>query len=221
MLIENPEPAAVVSAIHGVAPGAWIATDADGTLWDGDVGDDVMRCAAADPTGWAAPDVDLEAYLARLEVDYHGACRHAADVAHRAPPEVARPALRAFLVPRLRLRRYLVDALLEAARRGVSVYVVSASPRLAVEVALGLFELGGMAIIALEHDEAGRFVEPASIGDGKVDAWRVRGLPAPALAFGDSRWDLPLLHSAGLGMRLLPAATDPHRDRAAALFTPA
>jgi phosphoserine phosphatase len=187
------------AAIAAVPAGGYIATDADGTLWAGDVGDDTVRCAAA---SWA-PGVDVEAYLALIAADYGRGTRAAAEHLRGVPEETARETLRAFFAPRLRPRRWLVEALAQAAGRGVRVHVVSASPRLAAEIGVSL--LGAdWPVIGIELDADGRVVEPAPVFEGKVEAWRARGLPPPAVALGDSPWDEPLLRSAALGFRLLP-----------------
>ena len=44
--------------------------------------------------------------------------------------------------------------------------------------------------------------EPVTVGEGKVAAWRGLGFTAPAVALGDSKWDLPLLEIAGVGYLL-------------------
>ncbi len=197
----------VAAAIAAVPAGAYVATDADGTLWDADVGDDTVRCAAET---WAR-GTDVEAYLAALAADYGRGTRLAAEHLRGVRPDVARAALRTFFAPRLHPRRWLVDALSGAAARGVNVVVVSASPRLAAEVGVALVGVR-WPVVAIELDAAGAVVEPAPVIEGKVAAWRARGLPPPALALGDSPWDVPLLESAAVSFRLVHAGADPHRD---------
>jgi phosphoserine phosphatase len=197
----------VAAAIAAVPAGAHVAVDADGTLWDADVGDDTVRCAAQ---AWA-PGTDVDAYLETLEADYGRGARLAAEHLRGVAPDVARAALRSFFAPRLRPRRWLVEALSAAQARGVPVVVVSASPRIAAEVGVALIGVQ-WPVIGIELDAAGAVVEPAPVIEGKVAAWRARGLPPPALALGDSQWDGPLLRSAAVSFRLVHAGADPHRD---------
>lgn len=190
-LVESPEPAAVVAAIEAVPAGAHIATDADGTLWSADVGDDLVRCGARSD---AWPELDLAAYLALIDRDYRAGCLASAEFLRDADVPRAQADFRAFL--ELGPRTWLIDALRAAEARGVEVVVVSASPSIGLEVALAV---AGVAwpMVAVEVD-----IEPAPIAEGKVEAWKASGRPRPALALGDSRWDLPLLRFAELGMRL-------------------
>ncbi len=198
MITEHPTDEAYCAAIGAAQPGAYIATDADGTLWGCDVGDDLVRCLAQ-----LDPRVDLEAYLKRMDFDYHGGCREAADLLRAREMSTVAPALTEFLTPRLNPRTALVDALRAAEARGVKVWVVSASPRDAAAVGLAMLGVD-WPIIGIEPDgpRSGVFRAPVPVGEGKVEAWYARGLPQPALAFGDSKWDRPLLESAAQGFYL-------------------
>ncbi len=196
-MVEQPEPETVVAAIEAVSAGAYIATDADGTLWAADVGDDLVRCGAGSDV-WG--EVDLEAYLALIEGDYRAGCLASVEMLRGLEEAKVQAAFGAFLAPCLGPRRWLIDALRAAAGRGVHVFVVSASGRVGLEVALGLAGVS-WPMIAVELAPSG-FVEPTPIDAGKVAAWVARGLPPPALALGDSRWDVPLLRSAEMGMRI-------------------
>ncbi len=197
-IIREPEPAVVDAALEALRPGQRVATDADGTLWAGDVGDDSVRWVGAE----LEPTYDVAAYLRRMETDYEGGCREAAEALRGRAP--LRAALARFLAPRLRPRDHLVSALRACIERGVEVWIVSASPRLAAEVGADLVGLQGARVLAIETPGTapGVFTEPVTVGEGKVAAWRSLGLPPPAVALGDSKWDLPLLESAGAGYLL-------------------
>ncbi len=208
MVEQHPDRDTVLAAVAAVPAGAFIATDADGTIWAADVGDDLVRCAALGGP-WAAAEVDVERYLGLMESDYVRGCLTSAELTRGRDPQVMRAALAAFYEPRLGPRTWLLDALARAADRGVKVWVVSASPRIAAEAGLALLDLDWPAIgIEPEGDEPWVFVEPPSVGEGKVGAWLREGLPRPALALGDSKWDLPLLESAERGLRLTHARGD-------------
>lgn len=211
-----PAPAETLRAIAAVPAGRWIATDADNTMWAGDVGDELVRFAASKPDWWSADVVRLSWYLNEMEHgDYVGACCHAAKVWAALPDGLqaaARAELAVWLAGCVRPRHWLLQALLTAEGRGVEVVVISASPRAAVEVAAGRMAVGHWPVLALDADRDGASAtlrEPVSVGDGKVLAWQASGRTPPALALGDSRWDLPLLHSAGVGHLVARAVDDP------------
>jgi phosphoserine phosphatase len=206
-------PAAVLAAIAALPAGAWIATDADETLWAADVGDEVVRLAAAATPPWAAGSADFAWYAREMaEGDYAGACRYAARVLALAPAAAAAEALQPVLAA-VQLRRWLAEALRAAMARGVEVVVVSASPQPVVRQTAALLGLPVRDVLGIEMDDRqAAVVEPAPVGWGKVEAWRRRGWAAPDLALGDSRWDAPLLVSARQGLLLPKASLDPLRD---------
>jgi phosphoserine phosphatase len=185
------------AAIAALPIGAYVATDADGTLWMGDTGDDAMRWIAAA----VDPQVDVPAYLAREAVDYAGACRESALTLNRVGG--ATDAFEAFLADRLRPRSWLIEALREAGERGVEVVVVTAAPADAARHAARVMGLHDWPVLGIEvfDDE---LVEPAPVGPGKVAAWRAAGLPQPVIAIGDSVHDHPLLDSATRGFLVGP-----------------
>ncbi|MEY3015532.1 MAG: hypothetical protein RIT45_4267 [Pseudomonadota bacterium] len=209
---------AVVAAIDATVAGERIFADCDGTLWYGDVGDDFVRLAGAQPALFprcTTADRDFAAYAARVDRDYEGACLQSALLARGVDATAVKDALRAALAPTLRPRRWLLDAMLAAADRGVVLWAVSASGRLAVEVGLELLGVRDrFGIIAVDVDDEGP-VAPWPIGFGKVHACRAAGLPAPAVAVGDSIWDGPMLADARHGFRLQKPADDADFDRAA------
>ena len=210
-LIQRPSAKMVLAAIAGLAPGSHLATDADNTLWAGDVGDEVVRIASAPPHApWQPGQADFAQYEREIETDYIGACKFSAQLLARVPAGTADVRLRDAIASRVVPRTWLVQALRAAANRGVHVWLVSASPRLAVEIGAQLFGLEGLPIVAVdcEATQPLRFAEPVPIGAGKVAAWRALGLPPPDLALGDSRWDVPLLQSARTGMLLARAIDD-------------
>jgi hypothetical protein len=206
-------PYEVLAALQSLPPGAQVATDADNTLWSGDVGDEVVRVAGSPPHApWQPGQVDLPWYLDAMETDYAAGCRYAALVLQHVAPTMAKPVLAAAFRNRVRPRRWLLAGLQAAMARGVRVTIVSASPRLAVEVGAELFGLAACPIVAVDAQDTRAVVEPAPIGEGKVQAWQLRQLPPPDLALGDSRWDLPLLQSARLGLLVARACDDPWCD---------
>lgn len=211
-LFRHPEPPTVAAAIAALGPGSYLATDADNTLWAGDVGDEVVRRASSPPYHpWRQGDADFDWYQHEMERDYPRACQYAAEVLLRTDADAATPAVRSAIAARVQARLWLVEALQQAVQRGVHVWLVSASPRLSVEIGARLFGLEGCPILAVDclAVDPPRFALPVPIGQGKVDAWRALQLPMPELALGDSSWDLPLLESARVGLLLTRACDDP------------
>lgn len=217
-----PPPQQTLQVLATLPADSWVGTDADNTLWAGDVGDELVRFAATKPQWWQPADVRLAWYLHEMEHgDYHGACCHAAAVWALLDPgleQQARQELADWLAGCVRPRRWLLDGLLQAEARGVEVVVISASPRVAVEVLAARYGVGHWPVLALEAERTAdgvRLQQPVSVGDGKVAAWQQSGRPAPALGLGDSRWDLPLLRSSHEGHLLRRAVEDPFVDASA------
>lgn len=214
-LPELSSPGEVLAVLAGLSAGAHVATDADNTLWSGDVGDELVRMAGSPPFApWQPGQVDFAWYQREATTDFANSCRYTARILQHVSSAQVRPLLETALPQRVRPRRWLVSALQAAMARGVRVTIVSASPRLTVEVGAALFGLASCAIIAVDTDptQLDVVVEPAPIGHGKVEAWQRLELPPPDVALGDSRWDLPLLRSARQGLLLQRACDDPHCD---------
>ncbi|MCC6644714.1 MAG: haloacid dehalogenase-like hydrolase [Polyangiaceae bacterium] len=166
----------VVAELDGRDPGEWIlATDADGTLWRGDVGEDVWRDAALGGRcdDAAAPrsrelareagldtSGDASALSARLLDAYERGVvgdltafeAAAIALAGRTEQEAARQIDEALERAELgRRARPELRAVLDAARaRGLDVVVVTASARLVVERALAVAGLRRSAIAGIE-----------------------------------------------------------------------
>jgi phosphoserine phosphatase len=176
--------AELVAALEGEAPGV-VATDADGTLWSGDVGEDWLDAVAAGTAG-----VD-DASVVRAAERLVGVHRSAAEVilAARAAYEAGalaevgyfelaaltltgaragagtdadhgaiRARIRASLVAAGLPGRLIAEtrAVIEGARaHGHRVVVVSASPRLVVEEAVAAAGLAVDHVIGLELAEDG------------------------------------------------------------------
>ncbi len=204
-IIEKPSIAAVLAAIAALPAGSYVASDADNTLWAGDVGDEVVRVAGStDCAPWKSNSVDFARYNAQMEENYFEGCCFSAKILLDVDPIAAAESVRRTIAHHVRARSWLTQALEAARLRGVNVWIVSASPRLAVEIGAALFGVSAWPIIAVDCLNADKptYIEPIPIGDGKVAAWQKLGLPPPDLALGDSQWDMPLLRFARLGFLL-------------------
>ena len=97
--------------------------------------------------------------------------------------------------------RRLIDF---SAANDIQVWIVSASPEIAVQEALRHFGLAGH-LIALRHRLDNEVLtrlldEPHSIAEGKVDCIKhfIHGTRRPLFAVGDSVYDLPMVEYADL-----------------------
>ncbi len=201
----------VLAAIAQLPTDAWIAADADNTLWSGDVGDEVVRVASTPPYHpWQAGAVSFAQYLDLMDHSYADGCRFSAELLARVPAADAHPRLREAMLSRIVPRRWLIDALQAAMARGVHLLVISASPLPAVQLGLQLAGLSNAQVIALECTltPGPQFAEPIPVGFGKPQVLTARHLPRPDLALGDSRWDLPLLQHAKAACWLVPACEE-------------
>ncbi len=201
------DPAAVLAALEALTAGAVVATDADETLWAGDVGDEIVRLASEGGGPFARGDADFAWYSKEMaEGDYANACRFAARLLAQVDAEAVRTAVSPTLAA-IAVRGWLVDALLRAMDRGVQLVIVSASPLPVVRWTADLHGLHAAAVIGIEA-RANEVQEPAPVGFGKVEAWQRLGLAQPQVALGDSRWDGPLLQMAQAGFLLQKASKD-------------
>lgn len=202
-----------------------LVTDADGTLWSGDVGEDafarLLQENALRPAchPWFAELAARSSLPAPQDPNELGRILFAAYEAGRLGDEGAYRAMAlAFagfredearaLVRRAqtglaaRLTDEMKDVLAWAARAGVPVWVVSASPRIVVDEALrsaGVPVAGtvGLELTTREGLLSAPLLEPIPYGPGKVSALRSRLPDADLLAaFGDSGFDADLLRAS-------------------------
>jgi phosphoserine phosphatase len=213
---------ALVSRLRG-APGL-AAFDADGTLWDGDLGEAVLldliaarRLRDPPPDPWAnylalfeRGPAEAFAYAGRLmaglsegEVRDTSARVFAAEFAARVFPET----------------RWLLETLVA---RGWDVYIVSASNRWSIEVAAEALGLRRDRVVALDLEtEDGTLTDrvclPVPTLEGKPTLLRMRTGRNPDLAFGNSALDIPLLLSAAVpvAVGLLSGGPNPFLVQAA------
>ncbi|MBK7860176.1 MAG: haloacid dehalogenase-like hydrolase [Archangiaceae bacterium] len=170
-----------------------VVFDADGTLWRGDVGDELVRDLGhfdeyqrrvhADPIAgytWAAE------ILFGLEE---------AEVLERCTRLFARQEVFGFVRPLLQRLE------------GAQVFIVSASPRWAVlpgAAALGIAPERVIAVDApVSGGRIGRVRTPIPCGEGKVHHLETLGLE-PVLAFGNGDLDAPMLRHARAAVVVAP-----------------
>jgi phosphatidylglycerophosphatase C len=225
--MESIGAASIVAALAGAEPG-WVATDADGTLWSGDVGEDWLDVVASGASGvddaWVAraaerlvgPRADAvavvrgarEAFAAGVlgELDYFALV---ALTLGGAGEEAIRPRVRAGLA-RARLAERVIEetrAVITGARaHGHRVVVVSASPRVIVEEAVALAGLDVDHVIGLEQTNDGLHTRtPFPYAHGKAELLSAhidRGTVHAAL--GDSAFDAAMLALARQPLAVRP-----------------
>jgi len=213
-----------------------LATDADCTLWDGDVGVDLfealLEARAARPEAFDALRREAADFGIDAGEDAHAAASalYAAFQAERYPEERAFPMmawafagfredeLAAFVDHVLttknleaRIRPGMVAVVGWARQKGLDLWVVSASPRAAVERGVSRIGVPAERVLAMTPRVEGGVLQPelaapATYGDGKVQALE-RALPRLDLlaAFGDSAYDAAMLRAARVPVALTPS----------------
>jgi phosphoserine phosphatase len=225
--------------LDGRAPGRLaVASDCDGTLWSGDVGEAMFERLLAERAVREEALAALAAEAERYGVDAATTEPNALTIAlyqafqRGGYPEgrayelmawafagwsraelaaLADRVLDAFALERAAdERRATHEVLAWAERRGLEVWLVSASHVAVVKAAAARLGLGRARVVAMtpaeEHGvQAPRIVPPAPNGDGKVAAIRSA---APALelvaALGNSVHDAAMLAAAELPIAVAP-----------------
>jgi phosphoserine phosphatase len=226
--METVSSAAVVAGLATASP-AVIATDADGTLWTGDVGEDWLTALEG---GEARVNLDhLRDLTTRAGLGQVSSTSEVVRVARAAYEDgsldevtyfdlvalsfggvddrVARAAVRDALVAANLAARLVPEtrAVLRGARAAHHrVVVVSASPRLVVEEALSLAGVIVEHVIGIEPMEGHlRTRTPRPYGAGKashLDAFR--GAANVHVALGDSGFDAAMLARAATPLAVRP-----------------
>lgn len=227
---------AAIEAYAASEPGGALAFDGDGTLWSGDIGEDFFAKFLDD--GMIGP-VAHDALVKEAEsegVPSHGT---AADVAHRIykayvagtfPEERtceimtwlsaghSCEALDAFaarvmqgLALESRFHGEAIAVLSWARRCGMSVFLVSASPRAIVEQAARVVGIDPACVVAATEarTETGTVLpsvrRPIPYGPGKVTRLREKLAHRPLYAsFGDNVFDVPMLREAKVPVAIRP-----------------
>lgn len=202
--------------LSAASGGTLAAFDADGTLWDFDVGESFLRWAG--DTGrlpaWGRPGAAWAEYDRRLAA---GDLRHAFDFCITAfeglpdaevaawADEFARPRCEAAIFPAM---RELVRALDEAE---AEVWVVSGSPLWCVAPGAALLGIPRERVIAAVPAVDGdglvtdRLASPLPTQEAKVEALLAAAGRPPHFAAGNTEYDYPMLESA----RVLSLLIDP------------
>ncbi|NVJ25135.1 MULTISPECIES: HAD family hydrolase [Myxococcus] len=216
------------------APGGLLAFDGDGTLWSGDVGDDLFmavtgRDAVRDE---ARPRMEQVAAAHGLELEGSNSTLarrlftafQAGRIAERDICEMATWLFAGWPVEELRaFARGVVEShgvaervhpevrlVVDWAReQDIPCYVVSASPLAVVEAAARVVGISSEHVIASTPQSAGGtvlpdVVAPIPYGPGKVTCLRARTERPLYAAFGDNVFDLELLTESRVPVAVRP-----------------
>jgi phosphoserine phosphatase len=168
-----------------------VVFDADGTLWRGDVGEELLReLGHIDEYDRRVREDPIDAYTWAVEI--MAGMRESELTVQCARLFSARQEVFAFVRPLL--------------ARLKNVWVVSASPIWAVvpgASALGIENVIGVACGVKDGVLDGRVEKPIPCGEGKVLKLRARGIE-PALAFGNGELDEPMLELAKRAVVVAP-----------------
>jgi phosphatidylglycerophosphatase C len=216
------------------APGGVLAFDGDGTLWSGDVGDDLFLAllehgdirppahAALQRLGAAhglAPGLEARELAHRLFAEFEAGRIPEKEIYEMVAWLFAGwrvDAVRAFardVVARREVKRRLhpeTRRVVEwALGRGIACYVVSASPLAVVEAAVvevGIDPANVLACTPREEDGTvlASIVEPIPYASGKVHCLRARTALPLYAAFGDNVFDFELLAAARVPVAIRP-----------------
>lgn len=222
----SPEALAVVAPLleRPAAPGQVVAFDADGTLWRGDVGEELLRALVAEdhlPRYRGRRDL-YEVYEAKVAADPATGYAFAAEALEGWEEAALQAYCRDFFQRQMAPQLFpftapLVRALSAA---GYEVWVVSASPVWPVIPGAAWLDVPPDRVIAVEvavegGHLTGRSKRPVACGEGKVELLKARGL-RPALAVGNGNLDEPMLAYAERALVVAPFGQDNGLVQAAA-----
>ncbi|MEW6430685.1 MAG: HAD family hydrolase [Myxococcota bacterium] len=207
-------PAPVQQAIDALVAeggrGRPVVFDADGTLWRGDVGEDLLRLLGQRRLLGAASDGVFARYEQLLKRDPSAAYAFAVEVlAGFAEAELQR-VCDDFFAERYagRVFRFVRPLLARLTHAGLTPWICSASPRWAVlpgARALGIEPAHVIGVTCAVEDGVltGRVDQPVTCGPGKV-TWLERHGVQPVLAFGNGDLDVDMLAAAARAVVVAP-----------------
>ncbi len=196
--------------------GRAIAWDADGTLWRGDVGEELLRYLSAERRLPMRPDPRglYEEYERRVQVDPADAYAFSVEVMEGWPAAELELLCADFFARRFRGRVFAFASALLAAfgRAGYAPWIVSASPVWIVAAGAAALGVPRERVIAVDCALDGgkltrRIARPVPCGEGKVAQLQARGV-RPVLAIGNGELDLPMLAYAERALVIAPPGED-------------
>lgn len=204
-------------AARGLA-GRAVAFDADGTLWSGDVGEELL--ATLEAKGEVARG-SFEEYERKLALAPPEAFAFAVEVMAGLPlAQIRHRATDLFAARSARVFPFTRPVLSRLREAGATVWIVSASARWAVEPGAAALGIDSDHLIGVECEiERGclttRIRKPIPCLEGKASLLLERGV-RPVVAAGNSRFDVPMLELAEHAIAMVPASVDSPFARLAA-----
>jgi phosphoserine phosphatase len=186
-------------------PPGLAAFDADGTIWEGDIGEEVLEELIREGRLLSPPPDPWGEYVQLVKRDPAAGFAFTGRVMQGLPESLlrelsARVYARTIAPQIFPAMRWLIE---ELRRRGWEIYVVSASNRWSIEVAVEPLGISATHVLALDVEaEGGKLTDhvrrPIPTLEGKPALLRNAAGRAPDLAFGNSVLDLPLLLTAAV-----------------------
>jgi phosphoserine phosphatase len=222
-----------------------LASDADGTLWRGDVGETLFVAALREQWLREPARAALAAEAKRFGVPAEGDANAIAGALYQAwragvypdepafammawcfaghtPDEMSALAARVLddFDPKAQARPAMTAVMAWALERGLPFYVVSASPVAAVVEAIGRLGSSADWVVAMEPVVAGgvlgtRLGTRATYAEGKLARLRERTAAPLLAAFGDGYYDAEMLAASMVPVAVCP--TPRLRERCAAI----
>lgn len=192
---------AVQAFLDSEAPRAAVF-DADGTLWRGDVGEDLLRYLGANGLLPNAPPNVYARYEAICASDPVTAYGYAVQVMAGLEEARLRQLCESFFTQRFAGRVFpFVAPLFEVlSRAGVDVWICSASPRWIVEAGAVVLGVPTRQVLGVDAEVThgtltDRLKLPVTAGPGKV-AWLTKAGVRPGFAAGNGELDRDMLEAA-------------------------
>lgn len=220
----SPDTRRLLDAIASRGGRVQVAFDADGTLWHGDVGEELLHALELSdllPKHRGRRGMFAE-YERRLDRDPKDAFRYAASLLAGWEEGALLSHCEAFFKERFEARvfPYVRPLLALLNAHGCEVYVVSASPLWPVIAGAATLGIPRSRVLAVTCAVEGgllteRVLDPVPCAEGKVAALQSREV-RPFIAAGNSRFDLAMLSYAKHAMWVAPHDEEGSLTRAAA-----
>jgi phosphoserine phosphatase len=187
-----------------------VVFDADGTLWRGDVGEDLLRFLAHHRLLGPRSDGAFARYEALLRKDPAAAYAFTVEVLKGFDEAELQRRCDDFFAARYqgRIFRFVPPLLARLTQAGFVPWICSASPKWAVQPgarALGIdtAHVIGVSCDVIDGTLSGQVLQPVPCGPGKV-TWLLRHRVAPVLAFGNGDLDVDMLAAAAHAVVVAP-----------------
>lgn len=187
-----------------------VVFDADGTLWRGDVGEDLLRLLGQRRLLGAQSDRAFARYEQLLERDHAAAYAWCVEVLAGFDEVALQRVCDDFFAERYagRIFRFVRPLLARLTQAGFTPWICSASPRWAVLPGARALGVEAARVIGVtcgvEHGAlSGRVDLPVTCGPGKV-TWLQRHGVAPVLAFGNGDLDVNMLEASARAVVVAP-----------------